>query len=100
MLASVVATNGSIDTSRSSAVKCLASSGTHGVQDEMLPPEHMERMYKMLLHQQGQVTWLAVHAGHMDAYETAAQASLPLHTFAHLNAEFDVGCRIVLKGIS
>lgn len=43
------------------------------MQDEMLPPEHMERMHKLLLRQQGQVSWLPVHAGHMDAYETAAE---------------------------
>ena len=45
------------------------------MEDEMLPPEHMERMYKMLLANKGRVTWAPVHAGHMDAYETAAQAS-------------------------
>lgn len=41
----------------------------------MLPPEHMARMHKMLLAQQGRVTWVPLHAGHMDAYETAAQVS-------------------------
>jgi predicted esterase len=45
------------------------------MQDEMLPPEHMERMHKMLLAQQGRVTWVPLQAGHMDAYETAAQVS-------------------------
>ncbi len=45
------------------------------LQDEMLPPEHMARMHKMLLAQKGQVTWAPMHAGHMDAYETAAQVS-------------------------
>ena len=40
------------------------------VQDEMLPPEHMERMHKLLLANKGQVTWVPIHAGHMDAYET------------------------------
>ena len=45
------------------------------VQDEMLPPEHMARMHKMLLAQQGRVTWVPLRAGHMDAYETAAQVS-------------------------
>lgn len=44
-----------------------------GVQDEMLPPEHMERMHKVLRKQQGRVSWLPLHAGHMDAYEVAAE---------------------------
>ncbi|KAL0054970.1 hypothetical protein WJX82_005301 [Trebouxia sp. C0006] len=52
---------------------CLLSS----LQDEMLPPEHMERMHKMLLAQQGRVTWVPLQAGHMDAYETAAQDYWP-----------------------
>lgn len=45
------------------------------MQDEMLPPEHMERMHKLLLLQQGKVSWLALHAGHMDAYETASEVA-------------------------
>ena len=45
------------------------------MQDEMLPPEHMRRMHKILLAQQGRVTWVPLQAGHMDAYETAAQVS-------------------------
>lgn len=53
------------------AVRDCAS--VHGLQDEMLPPEHMDRMHKLLLKQQTRVSWLPLHAGHMDAYEVAAQ---------------------------
>ena len=56
----------------------LCTFGIFGVldmQDEMLPPEHMERMHKLLLSQKGKVSWLALHAGHMDAYETASEVT-------------------------
>ncbi|KAL3149046.1 hypothetical protein ABBQ32_001891 [Trebouxia sp. C0010 RCD-2024] len=47
------------------------------LEDEMLPPEHMERMHKVLRKQQGRVSWLPLHAGHMDAYEVAAEEYWP-----------------------
>ena len=46
------------------------------MQDEMLPPEHMQRMHQQLLAQQGKVSWLPLHAGHMDAYDAAEEVSL------------------------
>lgn len=39
----------------------------------MLPVEHMDRLYTTLKAKKGQVTMVKLHAGHMDAYETAAQ---------------------------
>lgn len=47
------------------------------LEDEMLPPEHMARMHKMLLANKGEVTWVPIHAGHMDAYDTAPQDYWP-----------------------
>lgn len=54
-----------------------------GMQDEMLPAEHMQRMQQLLVRQQGRVSWLPVHAGHMDAYEVAAQVTHLMPVLLH-----------------
>lgn len=43
------------------------------MQDEMLPPEDMDRLYETLKAKHGQVKLVKFHAGHMDAYETASE---------------------------
>ena len=80
----------------------------------MLPVEHMDRLYTTLKAKQGQVTMVKLHAGHMDAYETAAQVTLdtlvpswcqqkhrpqmklaliPLHMPLRYNPDALVGCQ-------
>ena len=55
----------------------------------MLPVEHMDRLYTTLKAKQGQVTMVKLHAGHMDAYETAAQVT----QFIHVITMVSDGCQ-------
>lgn len=43
----------------------------------MLPAEHMDRLYSTLKAKGGHVLIVKLHAGHMDAYETASQVCYP-----------------------
>ena len=54
----------------------------------MLPVEHMDRLYSTLKGKNGQVTMVKLEAGHMDAYETAAQVLTPV--------QFEGICRVVV----
>ena len=42
----------------------------------MLPVEHMDRLSQALQAKHGQVTLVKLHAGHMDAYETASEVGV------------------------
>lgn len=48
----------------------------------MLPVEHMDRLYTTLKAKGGQVSIVKLHAGHMDAYETASQVQTSLRSAA------------------